>query len=196
MLRIVFISRDSDVESIGADVDCDFRDYCDHLQSDFLIPRDAGYGGYRQHSDCRTGCGFYLCLEVRAIAVITVNWKSVEIIRVLWGNMVSSGDSTAMIEDIGGFRWEILIEPLTAIGAMLKRNGPVASIARNILFFTLSVIMVARFSSTNWAIHGSFTSAKNTVNTSGTVEVAGYLQRIFSDFKWTPIKDTCFNSKG
>ena len=58
---------DSDVESIEAGVDCDFRGYCYHLQSDFPIPCDTGYVDYRQHSDYRTGCGFYLCFEVRAI---------------------------------------------------------------------------------------------------------------------------------
>ncbi|MDE0018895.1 MAG: hypothetical protein OXU51_22130 [Candidatus Poribacteria bacterium] len=61
------------MESIEADMDCDFRDYCYHLQSDFLIPRDAGYVGYRQRSDYRTGSGFYLCLEVRGDCAGTGN---------------------------------------------------------------------------------------------------------------------------
>lgn len=69
------------------------------------------------------------------------------------------------------------------IGAMLKRKEPVASIVENILFSTLSVIMVVRFSLTNWVIHGPFTSAKNTVNTLGTVEITVYFQRTYSDFK-------------
>ena len=67
LLCIVLVSGDSDVESIEAGVDCDFRDYCYHLQSDFPILCDTGYVGYRQRSDCRTGCGFYLYVEVRAV---------------------------------------------------------------------------------------------------------------------------------
>ncbi len=67
LLCLVLISGDSDVESIEADVDCDFRDYNYHLQSDFPIPCDTGYVGNRQHSDYWVGCGFDLCLEIGAI---------------------------------------------------------------------------------------------------------------------------------
>ena len=67
LLGIVLVSGDSDVESIEAGVDCDFCDYCYHLQSDFPILCDTGYVGYLQRSDYRTDCGFYLCLEVRSI---------------------------------------------------------------------------------------------------------------------------------
>jgi len=64
LLCIVFVSGDSDVESIEAGVDCNFRGYSDHLQSDFPILCDTGYVGCRQRSDCRIGCGFDLCLEI------------------------------------------------------------------------------------------------------------------------------------
>ena len=69
LLCIVFVFGDSDVESIEAGVDCDFRGYFDHLQSDFPILCDTGYVDCRQRSDYRTGCGFYLCSEIRAIVV-------------------------------------------------------------------------------------------------------------------------------
>ena len=63
LLCIVLVSRNSDVESIEAGVDCDFRDYCCHLQSDFPILYDTGYVGYLQRSDYRTGCGFIFALK-------------------------------------------------------------------------------------------------------------------------------------
>ena len=64
LLCLVLISGDSDVESIEVDVDCNFRGYSDHLQSDFPIPCDAGYVGYLQRSNHWVGCGFDLCLEI------------------------------------------------------------------------------------------------------------------------------------
>ena len=67
LLCIVLVSGDSDVESIEAGVDCDFRGYSDHLQSNFPILCDTGYVGCRQRRDYWVGCGFDLCLEVRAI---------------------------------------------------------------------------------------------------------------------------------
>ena len=67
LLCLVLISGDSDVESIEADMDCNFCGYSDHLQSDFPIPCDTGYVGYLQRSDYWVGCGFDLCLEIRAI---------------------------------------------------------------------------------------------------------------------------------
>jgi len=64
LLCIVAISRDSDVEPIKTDVDCNFRDYSDHLQSNSPIPCNTGYVGCRQHSDPWVGSGFDLCLEI------------------------------------------------------------------------------------------------------------------------------------
>ncbi len=59
---------------------------------------------------------------------------------------------------------DILVEAITARGAMLTRGGHIFNIATKTLFSTFSVIVGVRFSLMNWAARGPFTNVTSTIN--------------------------------